>query len=161
MNKFIYFFLIVLLFYTPLSARNIDINKLINSATKTDKHLLVWFHKTDCGYCDSMKEFTLDDKTVKTLVKKKFLFVHINVYEKDRVRYKDFVGSGRDFAKFLGFDFYPTSLFFDNSNDVIYKAVGYHDEIEFHQVLKFIETKSYLKMDYETFENDYDFKKDL
>lgn len=161
MNKFICFFLIALLFHLPLSARNIDINKLINSATNADKYLFIWFHKTDCGYCDSMKEFTLDDETIKTLIKKKFLFVHINVYEKDRVMYKDFVGSGRDFAKFLGFDFYPTSLFFDKNNDVIYRAVGYHDENEFYRVLEFIETKSYLKMDYDTFENNSDFKKDL
>ena len=161
MNLFIKIFLIVSLLQISLSARDINIDKLVNTANKTDKHLFVWLHKTDCGYCDSMYEFTLDNDTVSTLVKKKFIFVHINVHHKDTVKYEGFIGSGRDFAKYVGFDFYPTSLFFNKESEVIYEAMGYHDEVEFYKVLNFINTKSYEKMDYYAFEEDFKIKEEL
>lgn len=161
MNAFIKFFLIVTSFYVSLSARDININKLVNSANKSGKHLFVWLHKTDCGYCENMREFTLDDDYVKPLVDEKFLFVHINISEQDKVVYNKFMGTGRDFAKHVGYDFYPTSLFFDSKAKLVYEAMGFHEEKIFLKILKYIDSKSYKEIDYETFENEYDFREGL
>ncbi len=158
MNKILKTFLIVLILQLTLQAREININKIVNDAKKNDKHLFVWLHKTDCGYCESMREFTLNNDTIKPFIDKYFVFVHINVWEKDKVIYKDFVGDGRSFAKKVGYDFYPTSLFFDDNGDVVYAEVGYRDnkvlpnEERFYRILNFIKTDSYKKMDYEDYE---------
>jgi len=153
-------FLIILIFQISLQAREININRIINDASKSGKHLFVWLHKTDCGYCESMKEFTLQNDTVKSFIDKNFIFVHINVWEKDRVIYKGFDGNGREFAKSVGYDFYPSSLFFDNDSNIVYAEVGYRDnsktpnEKRFYSILNFIESNSYKKMDFEDYEFD-------
>ena len=150
-------FLIILTLQQSLYAREINLNNLIDRAKESDKHLLVWLHKTDCGYCESMKEFTLQNDTIKLFTDKNFLYVHINVYDKDKVTYKKFVGSGREFAKNIGYDFYPSSLFFDDNRDIVFTEVGYIDnsrtpnEKRFFSILNYIESKSYKKMDFEDY----------
>jgi len=161
MNRSICVFLILAIFTISLSAREINLNQTFNTIKNSDKHLLIWLHKTNCGYCDSMQINTLKNNQIKAYIDEKFLFVHINISDNDKVIYKKFVGSGRDFAKHMGFDFYPTSLFFTQRSQLIYKAIGYHNEILFGKILKFIDTQSYQNMDYDTFENNNDFKEEL
>ena len=155
MYKFVKIFLIAIFLQISLYARDINLNKYIDTANKTSKHLFVWFHKTDCGYCDRMSEFTLEDDKIAKLIKKKFLFIDINISEKEKITYKKFVGRGRDFAKYIGFDFYPTSLFFDKNGEVIHEATGYRDEKSFHKILKFIELKMYENTEFEMYEDEF------
>jgi len=153
-------FLIILIFQISLQARQININKSVNDAKKNDKHLFVWLHKTDCGYCESMKEFTLQNETIKSFIDKHFIFIHINVREKDKIIYNDFEGDGRAFAQKIRYDFYPSSIFFDDNGSIVYAEVGYRDnsklpnEKRFYRILNFIESNSYKKMDYEDYEFD-------
>ncbi|OQX57776.1 MAG: hypothetical protein B5M52_06730 [Helicobacteraceae bacterium 4484_230] len=144
------FFLAALL-QTFVTAGEINLDIFAKTALKTNRHLFVFLHKTDCGYCESMIEFTLDDDRVKPLVKKKFVFAHINIRENDRVVYKGFEGSARAFAKEIGYDFYPTSIFFDGKNEIVYAAPGYQDEDRFYAILNYVDTKAYERIDFETF----------
>ncbi|WP_294962211.1 thioredoxin fold domain-containing protein [Sulfurimonas sp.] len=154
-------FLISIIIQATLFSREIYIDKIVKKEVSLGKHLFVWLHQTDCGYCESMKEFTLDDEDIKVLIKKKFVFVHININEKDKVMYKDFVGNGRAFAKHIGYNFYPTSLFFDSNNKLIYAVPGYKDEKIFFSILKYIDSKSYKTMEFESYVNEADFNEEL
>ena len=156
LNKLIKAFFIVLMVYIPLQAREININNLIDEAKKEKKHLFVWLHKRDCGYCESMREFTLQNDTVQSFLKKHFIFLHIDVKEKDRVIYDDFVGDGRAFAKRVGYDFYPSSLFFGDDAEIVFGEVGYIDnkipnERRFYSILNFINSNSYKKLEFEDY----------
>lgn len=145
-------FLIILALQLTLQARVINIDNIINSAKKSDKHLFVWLHKTDCGYCENMREFTLENETIAAFIDKNFIFVHINVYEKDSVKYQDFRGNGLEFAKDIGYNFYPSSLFFNDEGDMVLSEVGFIDkdkepnEERFYKILNFIKSKSYENM---------------
>ena len=152
-------FIAIVLLHSILIAREINLNNLSKTAIKSNKTLFVFLHKTDCGYCESMIEFTLDDEKIKPFLKKRFLFVHINITEKDSITYRDFKGSGRDFAKQIGFNFYPTSLFFDEQNDLSYAAPGYQDEKKFFAILHYVDSKSYNKISFRKYENNFDFNK--
>ena len=158
-------FLISLVLQLSLHSKEININQIINSTKTSQKHLFVWLHKTDCGYCESMREFTLENEIIKSFIDKHFIFVHINVSENDSVIYKDFHGSGRNFAKRIDYDFYPTSLFFDNNAEIIYGEIGYRDnkitpnENRFFSILNFIKSKAYKSMDYEDYA--FDTKEEL
>jgi thioredoxin-related protein len=153
-------FLFILALQLTLQARVINIDTLIQTANETQKHLLVWLHKTDCGYCENMREFTLENEIIKEFIDKRFMFVHINVYEKDTFVYQDFRGNGREFAQELGYDFYPSSIFFDDDAEIAYAEVGYIDsakisnEERFYKVLNYIESKSYMEMDYSDYKFD-------
>lgn len=151
MSYIIRFFLFLLLFQLSLSAREVKIDKLIITANLTAKTLLIWLHKPNCGYCSRMEKFTLKNDRVKQIIDKEFLFVHLDVYDNDKIIYQDFIGSTREFAIESGFDFYPTTLFFDKDGEIIYEAVGYHEKEKFIKVLQYISTNRYLDEDFDMF----------
>ena len=132
-------------------AQTINIDTLAEQAAQQDKHLLVWLHKTDCGYCESMQEFTLEDETVAAMLSQSFLFKPINVYDEDTVIHGSFKGNGKSFAKKVGYSFYPTSLFFDKDAKLIFAAPGYIEERDFTVMLQFIQSGMYKKMGYDCF----------
>ncbi|MEA3371827.1 MAG: thioredoxin family protein [Campylobacterota bacterium] len=155
-------FLLILALQLTLQARIINIDNIINSAKKSDKHLFVWLHKTDCGYCENMREFTLENEIIQAFIDQNFIFVHINVYEKDSIKYQDFRGNGLEFAKDIGYNFYPSSLFFSHDGELVLSEVGFIDkdkepnEERFYRILNFIESKSYENINF----SDYKFKID-
>ena len=153
-------FLLIITLQLTLHARIINIDHLINVAKKSNKHLFVWLHKTDCGYCENMREFTLENETISSFIEKNFIFIDINVYKKDSVKYEDFRGNGLEFAKDMGYNFYPSSLFFADDGEMIFAEVGFIDrasqsnEKRFYKILNFIQSKSYESIDY----SEYKFK---
>ena len=98
-----------------------------------------------------MLTFTLDDDPVKELVDKKFVFLHINISEDDLVMYKRFSGNGRAFAKLVGYNIYPSSLFLNSKNEIIHAVPGYQDKDGFLLILKYVDSKAYKTMGYRTF----------
>jgi thioredoxin-related protein len=159
-SKVIKTFLIILTLQLSLQAIEINIDNIVNSAKKSNKHLFVWLHKTDCGYCENMREFTLENETVKAFIKDNFIFVHINVYEKNTVVYQDFSGNAHEFAKEIGYNFYPSSLFFDNRGEIILAEIGFIDSSEepnekrFYKILNYVKSKSYEKIKYQDYKFD-------
>lgn len=144
-------FLFIIAFNISLLARNIDIDAIVKKSVETNKYLFIFLHRTDCGYCESMQMFTLDDDPVKELLKKDFVFLHINISEEDVVKYKGFTGNGRDFAKHVGYNIYPSSLFLNSVNEIIYAVPGYQDKDQFLLILKYIDSSAYKTMDYQAF----------
>ncbi len=146
-------FLVIIALNSSLFARNIDINTIVKNSIGKNKYLFIFLHRTDCGYCESMQTFTLDDDPIKELIKKDFVFLHINISEDDVVKYKNFTGSGRDFAKHVGYNIYPSSLFLNSANKIVYATPGYQDKDQFLVTLKYVDSGAYKKMDYQTFKN--------
>ncbi|MDD4855574.1 MAG: thioredoxin fold domain-containing protein [Sulfuricurvum sp.] len=149
-------FLIIVTLHVSLLAKNIDINTIVKNSIGSHKYVFIFLHRTDCGYCESMQTFTLDDDSIKALIQKGFIFLPINISENDVVTYKKFTGSGRDFAKYVGYNFYPSSLFLNSENKIIYGVLGYQDKDQFLGVLKYIDSGAYKKMDYQTFDKKID-----
>jgi len=124
-------------------ANDINLDKLIKEAKKTNKHILVYLHISGCPYCNKMEEFTFDDDTVSEAIEKDFIFVNINVKNKGLVSFDDFKGSKLDFSKRISDSMYPSSLFFDKKGELVYEEIGYRDEDKFLKTLKLVSTKDY------------------
>ncbi len=135
--------LLLILLQVSLFAQEINLNSL--SKSLSNKHLLIFLHTTDCGYCESMIEFTFDDKSVKNSLKNNFVFVDIDVKDSGTVIYKDFKGSYKEFAEYLGRAIYPSNIFIDANNQNVYAVSGYRDEDSFSKTLHYVENKSYLE----------------
>lgn len=144
-------FLILLFFNITLLARDINIDAIVKKSMQSHKYVFIFLHRTGCGYCENMLMFTLDDDKVKNLMKKKFTYVNINISENDSVTYKHFKGSGHEFAKHVGYNFYPSSLFLDNKDEIIYAIPGYIEEDKFFNILNYIDSGAYKTMEYQTF----------
>ena len=152
-------FLFLLLSLQLLSfSAEINIDKLISTATKQHKHLFVYLHWKDCVYCQEMQMFTLDTEKIKKEVKSDFLYSDIETSKNDTVVYKDFKGTAKEFVKYIGFGF-PVSLFYDKDGSVAGLFPGVYNEDEFSVLLNYIKTNSYKKMELDGYEKKIGFKK--
>jgi len=128
-------------------ANDVNLDKLVVEAKKTNKHILVFLHTTGCPYCERMIEFTFDDDDVSEKIKKDFIFVDMNVKDEGLVSFDNFKVSKLKFAKKIGYPMYPTCLFFDQNGELVYDEVGYRDEEKFLKTLKLVSTKAYNDID--------------
>lgn len=152
-------FLFLLLSLELLSfSAEINIDKLIDKATKQHKHLFVYLHWKDCVYCQEMQMFTLDTEKIQKKVKSDFLYTDIETSKNDTVVYKGFKGTAKEFVKYIGFGF-PVSLFYDKDRSVAGLFPGVYSEDEFSVLLNYITTNSYKKMELDEYEKKIGFKK--
>ncbi len=157
--------LISLLFFTItfLSAEKnttINLDTLSIQAKKENKHLLVYFHKFGCGFCEKMQERTLDDREIETIINQKFIFVDLGIDDEGIVVFKEFKGTKHNFAKSLEIDFYPSIGFIDGNRSIVYGLIGYRDKNSFEAILQYIYSGAYEKMDLEAFKTDLEFEND-
>ena len=128
-------------------ANDIDLDKIVVDAKKTNKHILVFLHITGCTYCLKMQEWTFDDDKVIAAIKKDFLFVDINVKDEGLVSFDNMKISKLKFAKEIGYPMYPSCLFFDKNGELVYDEVGFRDEVKFLKTLQDVSSKAYNDLD--------------
>ncbi len=128
-------------------ANDINLDKIVIDAKKTNKHILVFLHITGCTYCLKMQEWTFDDDNVIEAIKKDFIFVDINVKDEGLVSFDNMKISKLKFAKEIGYPMYPSCLFFDQNGELVYDEVGFRDETQFLKTLKLVSKKAYNDID--------------
>jgi len=133
------------------SADDINIDTTFGEAKKSHKYVLIFLHKPDCNYCETMIEFTLTDEKIEQKIKKNFVFVDINTGDSGEVTFDNFKGTRKEFAEDLGYNFYPSSVFMDENKEEVYAVAGYKDEKDFLSILRFVESDSYEGMSIEDF----------
>ncbi len=136
-------FLLLIAIFTASGADSIDIDRLLINAKKSHKHVLIFLHKPHCSFCENMILFTLPEDEIAEKIKKNFIFVDIDIADSGEVIFDDFKGTKHEFAKSLGFNFYPSSVFIDDDEEVVYGQAGYKDEDQFLKTLRFVESRSY------------------
>ncbi|MBT8343881.1 MAG: thioredoxin fold domain-containing protein, partial [Sulfurovum sp.] len=133
--------LLFLLFFTSSSfsaTETIDIDLLSLEAKKENKHLLVFFHKYGCVFCEKMIESTLADESIEEIIDKYFMLVDIGIDDEGGIIHRDFNGSKHGYAKSLEIGFYPTVGFVDGNNTIVYGVIGYRDSDIFSLVLQYV-----------------------
>ncbi|SFV50425.1 Thioredoxin [hydrothermal vent metagenome] len=147
--------ILIFALYIPLLGISADINidKESADANRTKKHVMLFLHKDNCGYCEKML-FQLDEKAISKAIKKDFILLDINRDDEESVSYQDFNGTNRQFLKALGVDFYPSMVFINGSNKIIYDVVGYRDSKKTLTILNYVSSKSYKKMTLEDFRDE-------
>lgn len=141
-----------------LNAENINIDTLVLESKKSNKHVLLFFHKDGCSFCEKMIEYTLDDDVIEEIIEEKFIFVDIGIDDEERIIHRDFNGSMHGYAKSLEIGFYPTVGFVDANDSIVYGVIGYQDIKSFSVLLEYIYSRHYLSMDLEEFRNNADFE---
>lgn len=152
---------ISLLFFTSSLLSNIqsiDIDQLSLQAKKEKKHLLLFFHKDGCGYCEKMIYGTLDDDNIKARIEEYFILVDIGINDEGSILHRDFNGSKHGYAKSLGIGLYPTVVFVDGNNSIVYSVIGYRDADIFTLLLRYIYSGEYKVMEWEDFKSNVEFE---
>ena len=135
----------------------INIDDIVKKQASLDKkNIVIFFHMTFCPYCIKMQKNALSDERTKKKLESDYIFIDVNVDEEGIVQYKDFKGSKKEFAKALAIAYYPSVVFIDKNNEIVYSLKGYRKTDTFLHTLDYITSKSYLKSDFAgyLFEND-------
>jgi len=127
----------------------INIDEIAKKEAKIEKkQIMVFFHMTRCPYCIKMINNAFSDKVAKYKMEKDYIFIDVNVDDEGLIQYKDFKGSKKDFAKSLAIGFYPTVVFINEENEIVYAMKGYRKTVTFNQILDYITKKAYLETDF-------------
>ena len=129
---------------------DINLDDIFNK--KVDKPILFFFHKDGCSFCEKMI-FEFEDKNISKILKDKFIFLDINRDDDDTILYKGKEQSNREFTKNVGIDFFPTLIFMDKNQKIIYSIVGYRNIKITKNTLRYISTEAYKKKTFEEFED--------
>lgn len=157
MNKLLLF--LTIFFISNLYAENKNIN--FDLIDDKNKQRIIFFHMDNCGYCNRMKNITLKDVKIQKTIQTNFTFISINIHESDTIIFNNKTYTNRDFAHSLEVNFYPTVLFIDSENEIVYKARGFRSTEKFQHILNFIRTDAFEEMSFfEYLENTPQRKKD-
>ncbi|OCL84682.1 thioredoxin family protein [Arcobacter porcinus] len=138
----------------------LDIAEDVSEASEEGKHFMIFFDFEGCPYCSKMLKESFEDKNkTSDFVKKYFDVIELNVKGSKEVTWVDGdVVSERDLTNKLKIQYSPTMVFFDEDKNIIARVNGYRNSKDFKDILDFVQTKSYLKMDLLTYLNNIEKK---
>lgn len=108
-------------------------------AKSRNKPVFLYFHADWCTYCRKFQGTTFKDKAVLAYLSENFISIEV-----DTDKYQDLAGQWQ--VRGL-----PTLWFLKPDNSRITSLPGYVGAKEFLQILKYINTASYEKMDFQEF----------
>lgn len=149
--------ILIIFLHVTLSAKVIDLNNIANLALQENKQIMIFFNMTYCGACRKMKNNVLDDTIVKRKISKDFIFVDMNINDDEIVLYNGFKGKIRNFARKFNIFFYPHIIFMGVDKNVKHHLKGYRDKEKLLTVIEYIGTRSYEKMDLDSFISEKEF----
>ena len=127
----------------------INLDEIAKKEAKVEKkHIMVFFHMTFCPYCIRMINNAFSDELAKKKMDKDYIFIDVNVDDEGEIQYKDFKGGKKDFAKSLAIGYYPSVVFIDGNNEIVYALKGYRKTETFNHTLNYITSKAYLNTDF-------------
>ncbi|MBA3010921.1 MAG: thioredoxin fold domain-containing protein [Proteobacteria bacterium] len=108
-------------------------------AGKGNKPVFLYFHAPWCTYCTKLKQTTFKDKQVLAYLEKNFISIQVDTDQNQEL--------GREW-KVKGL---PTMWFLEPDGKKINSIPGYLDAPQLLLILKYIQTKSYTKMEFQEF----------
>jgi len=136
----------------------VNIDQIAQEAKNEKKHIILFFHMTHCPYCIRMIDNAFSDTFAKQKMEKNYIYVDVNIDDNDLIKYKDYQGDKRGFSKNLNIAFYPTVVFIDENNEIVYALKGYRDTTTFNLILDYINEKFYLETDFAGYLTDLEFR---
>jgi len=160
---FVKIFLKPFLFFILLSSAHstdIDINKLLQMAKNQNKHIMFFHHIPGCPYCKSMLDENFKDDTILKEIDENFIFVDIFTANEGSVKYQGVAESYKEFSANIGAFVYPATIFMNEKGEVVHKAIGYRNIDEYFTEILYVATRSYKKMDLESYAQKLEFERD-
>ena len=152
--------IILTIIHITAYAEVINVDNIIDQAKKQNKQLLVFFHMTYCGACKRMIRDSINNPKIIKQIEKDFIYLDMNINNsKDVIIYKEFKGSVHQFARTFDIYLYPSTIFIGSDCEVKYHLKGYRDTEKFSTVIEYVSTRSYEKMDFDSFIDEKEFNK--
>lgn len=138
----------------------LDIAEDISEAKEANKHFMIFLDFEGCPYCSKMlKESFEEDNATSQFIKKHFDVIELNVKGSREVTWVDGETlAEKDLVGKLKIQFSPTVLFFNQEKEIIARINGYRNKLDFKSIVEFVQSKTYEKMDLNSYLNNLEKK---
>lgn len=152
-------FILISHLLTPFEERNIvgadpvTLEEAISMAPSSGKKILIDVYVEWCPYCQRMHANTYSNEEVLHTISEHFLWVRINAESNEMVNYHGTELTMANFARALENRSYPTTYFMNEDGNIIGVQPGYFEADVFTELLRFVGTDAFLRMDFESFQD--------
>lgn len=126
-------------------------NAGMDQSAKENKKILVDVYTDWCGWCKKMDKEVYTDAKVVALLNEKFVVVKLNAESSSKLSYNGKEFTEQEFARALGIDGYPTTVFFEPDSKPITRIPGYVEAKTLAKVLSYIGDNHYKTISYQDF----------
>ncbi len=126
-------------------------NAGMDRSAKENKKILVDVYTDWCSWCKKMDKEVYTDSKVIALLRDKFVVVKLNAESSNKLSYNGKEFTEQEFARALGIDGYPTTVFFQPDSKPITRIPGYMEAKAFANVLNYIGDDHYKTISYQDF----------
>ena len=129
----------------------LDLFEDIEDAADNNKRLMVYYYQDGCPYCKKLLQENFSQREISDKAKKYFDVVSINLWGDKEVTVGDKAYTEKDFAEALKVQYTPTLLFFNEKNEIIFRANGYYPPEKFSALLNYIGEKKETDLSYQDY----------
>jgi thioredoxin-related protein len=119
----------------------LDFREDVADAARDGKRLMAYFGQDGCPYCRALMADNFSQREIVRKTREHFVAVALNIYGDRETTWLDGqVRPEKALARFIGVQFTPTLLFFDEKGAVVARLNGYYPPERFDAVLDYVAT---------------------
>jgi thioredoxin-related protein len=126
-------------------------DQAVELAKKQNKHLIVDFATTWCGWCKRMQATTYQDPKILETIAKDFVAAEVDGDSYNVIKLKDGDITEKGLTLQFGVRGYPTTWFLESDGKKIAPVSGYLDAKQLQYILDFVRTNSNDKMSFQEY----------
>jgi len=124
----------------------LDIADDVEEANDENRHVMLFFHLTNCPYCNRMLSESFETDPLKTTIQDNFDVIVINIKGDREVAFTEEISvSEKALAEQLNVHATPAIMFLNKDNKAVARVDGYRAPSRFKQVLNYVSDKAYAK----------------
>jgi len=128
----------------------------VKSSHKKKKKIFIDVYTDWCGWCKKMDATTMKDPRIVAYMNQKFYAVKLNAESKKNSSYKGTVVTEQELAvRIFKANGYPTTLYLDESENMLINLPGYREAIELDKILHYLGEDNYKTLTWDQFAATY------
>lgn len=124
----------------------LDISEDAIEAGDKDKHVMLFFQRDECPYCERMLRESIDAEPLRSFIQENFDVIAINTKGDREIAFDENTSvTEKELKEKLQVKHTPNLLFLNHENNAVARLNGYRSPERMKHLLEYVQTKSYLK----------------